>query len=182
MPENQKMSRSTTAILLVYFMILGVLSIDIILSVWPAAASLSENRTVSMLMNLFTVNLNAELTFLLIVIFSGIIGAFVQSLSSIAIHQSRKDLGAEWSIWYLTRPFVGAALALALYFLLRGGFLGLGTDPSSINVYGIAGLSGISGMFTNQATQKLRDVAEALLKTEEKPTQEPTAEAKPEKK
>jgi hypothetical protein len=168
----------TITFLLAFNIALGLLSIYIILNIWPETATITQTRTVN-LFGLFDLTLNTELTYLLVVVFSAIIGAFVQAVSSIAVHYSLRDLTAPWKIWYATRPFVGAGLALALYFLVRGGLLNLGTEASTINIYGIAGLSGIVGMFTNQATMKLRDVAEALLKTEkpaEKPPEKPKTE------
>jgi len=168
MTQKCTMCRRTMLLLLVYHAVVGVLAIYMILSIWPSGNALTTSRSVSLFGGLIEIDLDGELNLLLIVVFGGITGAFIQSTSSIAHHRSLNDLGEEWSVWYGTRPFVGAGLALALYLLLRGGFLGLGTDPSSMNIFGIAGIAGIAGMFTNQATQKLRDVAETLLKTEKK--------------
>jgi hypothetical protein len=159
------MGRSTMMILLVYHIVLGSISIYMILGVWPDAISLTQNRTVNLFRGLLALNLNAELTLLLVVVFAGIIGAFVHSIGSISWHRSQRDLEKRWTVWYATRPFIGVGLALSLYFLLRAGFLSLGADPSAINIYGVAGISGIAGMFTNKATLKLKDIANTLLKT-----------------
>ncbi len=157
---------NTRNILLVFLLILGLLSIYLIYVIWPEPSTLNQARTVG-LFGVFSLDLNTETTYLLVVVFSAMIGAFVQAIGSIATHCSNCDLTAPWSVWYATRPFVGAGLALATYFVIRGGLLNLSTDASAISIYGIAGLSGIVGMFTNQATLKLRDVAETLLSTKE---------------
>lgn len=162
---HMTMAKSTMVILLVYHIVLGLLSIYMILSVWPDAVPITQNRTIHLVLDLLVLNLNAELTLLFVVVFSGIIGAFVHSIASIAVHRSLKDLGNEWTVWYATRPYVGAGLALSLYFLLRAGFFSFGADPSAINIYGVAGISTIAGMFTNQTTEKLRDMASTLLKS-----------------
>ena len=160
------MGTRTMVILVVYHIIMGLLSIYMVLGVWPDTVPLAQNRTVHLFLGLLALNLNAELTLFLVVVFAGIIGAFVHSISSIAMHRSRGDLGDDWTVWYASRPFIGAGLALSLYFLLRAGFLSFGADPSVINIYGAAGISGIAGMFTHKATEKLKDLANALLKTE----------------
>lgn len=162
---HMSMARSTMVILLVYHIVLGSISIYVILGVWPDALPLAQNRNVNLFRGLLELNLNAELTLLLVVVSAGIIGAFVHSIGSIAVHRSLGDLGKEWTVWYVTRPFIAVGIALSLYFLLRAGFLSLGADPSAINIYGVAGISGIAGMFTSKATEKLKDIANTLLKT-----------------
>jgi hypothetical protein len=173
-PENDdnSMPQSTTSFLLVYHIIVGLLAIYIIYSIWPGAVSIDENRTIPLFLGIFSLNLNAELTMILVVIFAGVIGAFIQSLGSIAFHQANRDLTKEWSTWYVTRPFIGAGLALAIYLVLRAGFIGVGTDASSLNIFGTAALAAICGMFTDKATTKLKEVANTLLRSEEKSKEE----------
>jgi hypothetical protein len=176
--EKNLMPQSTMSILLVYHAVMGLLAIYIIFSIWPGAATIDQNRTISLFLGLFSLNLDAELTMILVVLFAGVIGAFIQSLGSIAYHQANKNLLEEWAAWYVTRPFIGAGLALAIYLVLRAGFIGVGTDASSINIFGTAALAAISGMFTDKATTKLKEVANTLLRSEEKtkPKEETTEE------
>ena len=63
---------------------------------------------------------------------------------------------------------MGMAIALILYFVVRGGLvlLSVETNTSGLNPYGIAALAGLSGMFSKQATDKLRDIFDNLFKTE----------------
>ncbi len=163
-------------LLLFYHAVVGLLAIYVIFSIWPGTVSIDENRTIPLFLGIVSLNLNAELTMILVVIFSGVTGAFVQSLGSIAFHQANKDLTAEWTAWYVTRPFIGAGLALAIYLVLRAGFIGVGTDASSINIFGTAAIAAISGMFTDKATTKLKEVANTLLRSEEKPKEETSEE------
>ncbi len=164
--EEKLMDVNVRNALLAFNVALGVVAIYLVFVIWPTGTNLNTDRTVSAF-GIFPLALNAETTYILMVVFASIIGATVQAIGSIAQHCSKCDLTSPWAVWYFTRPMVGAGLALALYFVIRGGLLNLSTDASALSIYGIAGLSGIVGMFTNQATLKLRDVAETLLSTKE---------------
>jgi hypothetical protein len=69
------------------------------------------------------------------------------------------------------RPFIGAALALLIYFVIRGGFITGTALPqesasaaSFINPFGIAALAGLAGLFAKQATDKLDEVFSTLFR------------------
>ena len=166
MIDEKLMSQRTMLLLILYHVVLGLIAIYIIFSIWPGAAPINENRTISLFFGLLSLNLDAELTLILVAISAGVIGAFIQSLGSIAKHRAQNDLGAVWSAWYLTRSFLGAGLALAIYLVLRAGFINMSADAASISLFGTAGISVICGMFTDKATEKLKEVANTLLKTE----------------
>ena len=63
---------------------------------------------------------------------------------------------------YILMPFGGIALALAFYFVIRGGFLA-GTDVKDLSPHGFIAVAFLVGMFTDQAVERLRRVAEALF-------------------
>jgi hypothetical protein len=78
-----------------------------------------------------------------------------------------RRLATSWTWWYLLRVFVGSALALLFYFAVRGGFFGADTPENSINPYGIAALAGLVGLFSKQATDKLRELFDTLFRVAE---------------
>ena len=59
-------------------------------------------------------------------------------------------------------PVQGAALALIVYFTLRGGYLGQ-DQTAPVNPYGVAALSALVGLFTRHAVSKLTDVFDTLF-------------------
>jgi len=61
---------------------------------------------------------------------------------------------------------IWAALATVFYFVLRAGFFSGDATNSSVNVYGIAAVAGFVGLFSRQATDKLREVFDTLFKTD----------------
>ena len=62
------------------------------------------------------------------------------------------------------RLVVGVLLALLLYFVFRGGFFSGNSPSTAVNPYGIAALAGLAGLFSKQATDKLREVFETLFR------------------
>ena len=71
-----------------------------------------------------------------------------------------------WAWWYILMPFIGSSLALIFYFVIRGGLLSAGATADNISTFGIAAVSGLVGMFSRQAIDKLQDLAETLFKRE----------------
>jgi len=67
------------------------------------------------------------------------------------------------------RPFIGVAWSLIVYFAVRGGLMGGATGAGALSPYGVAAIAGLAGMFSKQATDKLREVFENLFKTEHPP-------------
>jgi len=60
-----------------------------------------------------------------------------------------------------------AALALIFYFVVRGGLLSTGAAASDMSAFGVAAVAGLVGMFSKQATDKLRELFDNLFRTEQ---------------
>jgi hypothetical protein len=71
-------------------------------------------------------------------------------------------------LWYLLRPLVGAPTALLLYFVVRAGFLTASASAGDVNRFGIAAIAGLAGMFSLKAADKMKELFDALFKTDEK--------------
>ena len=104
---------------------------------------------------------------LLIVILAGALGSYIHTATSFADFVGNRRMVASWTWWYILRAPIGIALAVLFYFLVRGGLLSAGTGAVKVNLYGIAAIAGLAGMFSKQATDKLREVFDALFKTVE---------------
>lgn len=110
--------------------------------------------------------LDDDARLILIVLCTGALGSCVHAATSFASYVGNKRLVLSWGWWYVLRPFIGMALALIFYFVLRGGLLSGGTAGSEMNVYGLAAVAGLVGMFSKQATDKLRELFDNLFRTE----------------
>ena len=100
------------------------------------------------------------------VIFSGAMGSYVHAATSFASFVGNRKLVNSWGYWYILRLFIGMALAAVFYLVLRAGFFSANTAAEQVNLYGFAAVGALAGMFSKQATEKLREVFDNLFKTE----------------
>jgi len=104
---------------------------------------------------------NPEIRLVIFSIFFGVIGASVHGIGSLTAWISTRKLESGWGIWYLTRPPIGAALAIITYLILRAGFVTGG--PTAISDFGVAALSALVGLMTDEMSSKLRDIFDTLF-------------------
>lgn len=136
-------------------------------NLWPTTTedlALNTTRTVTLSGTRIQFPLGPETSLIFVIMLSGIIGACIFSLFAISHHLGAdKDFDATWEAWYWLRPVIGAGLALVFYLLLRGGVLTIGADLKNLNLVGVAGVSGLVGMFAEQALHKLQDLSDTIF-------------------
>jgi hypothetical protein len=101
---------------------------------------------------------------LLLVMVTGALGSFVHTATSFSDFVGNQKLSTNWVWWYILRPFIGMALAAIFYVAIRAGLLTGGGQAATINIFGVAALSGMVGMFAKQATDKLSEVFDTIFK------------------
>ncbi len=108
-----------------------------------------------------------ETRLLLLVILSGGLGSFVHAATSYVSYVGNRSMRSSWYWWYYMRPFIGIALALMVYFAFRGGLMMsiAGDENPSLDPYAVAAMTGLAGMFSKQAADKLREVFDSLFKS-----------------
>jgi hypothetical protein len=119
-----------------------------------------------------------DLRMLLTVIIAGAIGSLIHTLTSFGDYVGNRRLGTSWLWWFILRTPIGVALAIVAYLILRGGLIvpTLQTTKETdlqgatllLNPYAIAAFAALAGMFSRQATDKLREVFETVF-TPQKP-------------
>ena len=102
--------------------------------------------------------------FIFLVFLAGSLGALIHGLAKLSQNARDGLVKQRDALWYLSRPFLGAALAIAVYMVFRGGLLTT-SNIEILNPYGIAALSIITGLSTKQVTQKLKDLLESVFPT-----------------
>ncbi|MFL6698403.1 MAG: hypothetical protein ACJ8GJ_14670 [Vitreoscilla sp.] len=107
----------------------------------------------------------ADVQLLMLVMVAGALGSFLHTATSFADFVGNEKLARSWLWWYLLKPFIGMGLAVIFYLVIRGGLLSAGTEAGKVNIYGIAALAGLTGMFSKQATDKLGEVFTTLFQT-----------------
>jgi hypothetical protein len=110
----------------------------------------------------FDVHTSLDERLILLVIVAGAIGSYIHAATSFADYVGNRKMTRSWLWWYLLRPFIGVALALVFYFVVRAGFLTGGAGD--INPYGVASLAALAGMFSKQATDKLEEVFTTIFR------------------
>jgi hypothetical protein len=106
----------------------------------------------------------AELKLILLVLVMGMIGRYIHNVMSFVDFAGNRSLVRSWTWQYLLSPFHGAFLALFFYLVLRAGMLTASTSQQNVNSYGILAISGLVGLFSSQAIDKLAEIADTLFK------------------
>jgi hypothetical protein len=164
-PEPLELLGKTT--LGLYFVSLPVLLCYMLYAIWPAAKADANGNIPNSIINLFGYHfsVSAEINLILLVMVVGAIGSFVHTATSFADFVGNRRIYRSWIWYYILRVFIGVALSLVFYFVIRGGLLSAGTDTKDLNTFGIAAVSGLVGMFSKPATDKLAEVFDTIFKT-----------------
>jgi hypothetical protein len=104
---------------------------------------------------------------LILVAVAGFLGNMIYIASSFATYIGNGEFKRRWTVWYIIKPFTAAALAIAIYFVFRGGFLNMSDDTTNINLYGLITISFLTGLFTDRTTLKLKEVFDVLMRPKE---------------
>jgi hypothetical protein len=135
-------------------------AIAAVVALWPTEGA---DQPVTILCG--TRGMPRDVNLLALVLLFGALGSFVHVAKSFASFAGNRALVASWLWWYLLQPVAGMALALLFYVTIRGGLFAPGSNSGAVNAYGIAGVSGLVGMFTKQATDKLGEVFGAMFRS-----------------
>ena len=155
------MAMPLKAAVAVYIVALNLSLIALLIRVWPVALTTAGAAVWS-----------PEGRFLIIAAAAGALGSYIHLATSFVDYAGKRTLLQSWGWWYFLRPSIGAALALVVYFVLRAGLIsGSGeAATANLNPYGVASVSALAGMFSKQATEKLREVFENICATKPQPT------------
>ena len=93
------------------------------------------------------------------VILSGAMGGTLHALRSLFWYVGHRDLRWSWLLMYLLLPISGASIAIIFFLVAYAGLYTVQGTGSFI----LVGLGALVGMFSAQAAEKLRKIAEGLL-------------------
>ena len=154
-----------------YLIVLNLLLVYLLFRIWPGRVPVSVDPTrVKIIPGVFEPWLWPEARYLCIVALVGALGAYIHLATSFTEFLGNRTFYSSWKWWYGLRPFIGSALAIMVYFAARGGLVSGNAGATDLSPYGIGALAGLAGMFSKQATDKLREVFENLFKTTDPPT------------
>lgn len=116
---------------------------------------------------------NNDARLLLLVLVAGAVGSLIYGSTAFSVKVANRSFRKSWMWWYILRFPAGMGFALLLFVVIRGGlfsgsFAGQSATVDSINPFGIVALAALTGMFAEQASDKLREIFEGLFRTEDK--------------
>lgn len=161
-----EMPARVTGMLGLFLLALGFSLLYGLVSIWPAVeaatAATPGPKTLSIFGISFTTSPDTAL--ILLVVLASSLGSYVHAATSFTDFVGNRRLASSWAWWYVLRVSIGGTLALLFYFAMRGGFFGVDTTSDKVNPYGVAALAGLVGLFSKQATDKLREIFDTLFR------------------
>ncbi|MGW1668694.1 hypothetical protein [Streptomyces sp. NPDC002324] len=170
-PDERRLSTLSTTLLGLFLLADVVFVCGALVTLWPAVLATVEpgaEPAATARWSPFGLGdwaLTADTAMLLAVVVCSALGSFVHAATSFATYVGNRRLYASWLWWYLLRAGIGVALALLVYLLLRGGLFAGSSGTGATNPYGFSGIAGLCGLFSKQATDKLREICDTLLTT-----------------
>jgi len=157
-----------------YLIVLNLVLLYLLIRLWPGQVPLkAEHVVVRLIPGVFQPDLWTEPRFLSLVAVAGALGSYVHLATSFADYLGNRQFRKSWSWWYILRPFIGSSLALIIYFAVRGGLVAGTTGAADLSPYGVTALAGLAGMFSKDASDKMKEVFENLFKTDKPPRADP---------
>jgi IPT/TIG domain-containing protein len=98
-------------------------------------------------------------TMVLLVLLAGALGGLVHGLRSFYWYVGEQKLLWNWVPMYVVLPFSSASLGFVFYLVIRAGLF----QPTAGTSYLLIGVAALVGMFSAQAAEKLKDIAEGLF-------------------
>jgi hypothetical protein len=132
---------------------------------WPSEAPGKKVPAAAKVVHFFWHHrsMRRESLFFVMVAFAGALGSALHSLRSLVVYIGERELRWSWVPFYLVRPILGALLATLLYVVLRAGLFSPSSSSVQASPYGFAAVAGLAGLFSDQAIEKLKKVAEELF-------------------
>jgi hypothetical protein len=157
-----------------YLIVLNLLLTYVLFRLWPGQVPLrADHLPVTLIPRVWVPDVWTEVRFLALVTVAGALGSYIHLATSFADYLGNRQFYSSWKWWYGLRPFIGSALAVSVYFAARGGLISGNAGAENLSPYGVCALAGLSGMFSRQATDKLREVFENLFKVDRPPRADP---------
>jgi hypothetical protein len=129
----------------------------------PPQRELPDPEPISFFGGRLKADVYLETRLLLLVMLAGALGSLMHSLRSLYWYTGNRMMVWSWVGFYLLLPLTGAILAVIFYFVVRGGFFSPQAKFENTSPFGFAALSALVGLFSPQATLKLKEIAETIF-------------------
>lgn len=102
------------------------------------------------------------------ILMAGGIGAMVATITAFSDEILNYKLDNYGLLWYFMRPFIGMLVAIVFYLVLRGGFFVNDPNEGNINEFAFLAVAALAGMFSTQATNKLKEVFDNIFQVKKR--------------
>jgi hypothetical protein len=102
---------------------------------------------------------------LVLVLLAGALGACFHALRSLWMFVGNRSLKQSWVLMYLVLPLNGAALAFIFFLLINAGSGFFAQPKDSNSCFWIIGIAALVGLFSQQAAEKLKKIADSVFTT-----------------
>jgi hypothetical protein len=99
---------------------------------------------------------------LLLIALAGALGATLHGLRSFTYFRGNRNLKESWLAWYVALPFMGAAIGTVFFLVFLGGLFSV-EGASGDKFLVMIGIAALVGMFSQEAVEKLKQIAQAVL-------------------
>jgi hypothetical protein len=155
------------AFVVVYLLLLATILVPLLIALWPLVNSTSTtSQQVNLVWGWFPVDLDPAAGLFVLAGVAGALGAFLHAATSLADYVGNQRFVGRWAPWYVLRLAIGSVLAVLFYAVVQAGFFSGDASPQDVSRFGVVALGGLAGLFSKQATDKLREVFETLFKVD----------------
>ena len=107
----------------------------------------------------------SELGLVFLALSSGVVGGLIHAATSFTTFAGNRQLVRSWLPWLYLRGPIAGLLAFVVYLGVRAGIFGTGVVACCQDIYRLAFLCAIAGLFSKQVTDKLADLVDVLFAT-----------------
>jgi hypothetical protein len=157
--RSNNLSRVGIAAMAAAYLLAAVLLLYLLSALWPG----QQVSAKSVILFHRQLEMSAEVRLMWLVLISSALGSYIHTVTSFTLYAGHGRLDPNWMAWYVLRPAISAALALIFYFSLRAGLFSGASADQTINPFGISAISGMVGMFSKQAAEKLNKVFDTIF-------------------
>jgi hypothetical protein len=100
---------------------------------------------------------------LLLVLLAGALGACFHALRSLWMFVGNRNLKQSWALMYIVLPINGAVLAFIFFIIISAGSGFFAQPQGSNSCFWIIGIAALVGLFSQQAAERLKTIAEAVF-------------------
>lgn len=133
---------------------------------WPPGLTVTsdnpERRAVTYL-GVAHFRVSTEILYFAIVALAGALGGLVHTLRSFSMYVGTRRLRWSWIPFNLLLPAVGALGGTVFYLVFRAGLFSSSTPARDANAFGFAAIAALVGLFSEQAMEKLRQIAKEMF-------------------